>query len=117
MHLPGYQFCGPFSDVKSRLLKGQRGINKLDESCRIHDLQYFVLATPEERAVADLELNEKCVKIMQDTKSTIKEKMDAAIISAAMGIKNKLGMGPKKGNISGVYGPIFKISSSSERYH
>ncbi|CAK1599126.1 unnamed protein product [Parnassius mnemosyne] len=40
LHLPGYQFCGHGTKLQKRLLKGDRGINKLDEACMLHDIAY-----------------------------------------------------------------------------
>ena len=43
-HLPNYQFCGPGTKVFTRLSRGEKGINKLDEACRIHDIEYLKYA-------------------------------------------------------------------------
>lgn len=40
VHLPGYQFCGPGTEVEKRLARGDIGINALDKSCRKHDIVY-----------------------------------------------------------------------------
>jgi hypothetical protein len=40
-HLPGYKFCGPGTRVVTRLLRGDKGINELDEGCREHDISYL----------------------------------------------------------------------------
>jgi hypothetical protein len=38
-HLPGYNFCGPGTDVTRRLLEGVEPMNELDAACLIHDLE------------------------------------------------------------------------------
>ena len=93
IHIPSYSFCGPGTKLKDRLLAGQRGINKLDQACRIHDMSYALFKTPSERHVFDKELQEKAVKIMTSPKSTAKEKIDAGLVAAVMYGKRKLGLG------------------------
>ena len=44
LHLPRYQFCGPGTKAFTRLSRGDKGINKLDETCRIHDIEYLKYA-------------------------------------------------------------------------
>jgi len=39
-HIPSYNFCGPGTKLKQRLKRGDRGINQLDEACRVHDIAY-----------------------------------------------------------------------------
>lgn len=43
-HLPFYNFCGPGTKVVTRLNKGDTGINKLDNACKVHDVDYYVHA-------------------------------------------------------------------------
>ena len=40
VHVPGYQFCGPGTNLKKRLARGDKGINPLDSACRTHDIAY-----------------------------------------------------------------------------
>jgi hypothetical protein len=39
MHIPGYNFLGPGTQVEARVKRGDRGINALDEAARIHDIE------------------------------------------------------------------------------
>jgi hypothetical protein len=41
-HLPGYNFCGPGTQVAERLERGDLGVNDLDNGCRVHDVEYMV---------------------------------------------------------------------------
>jgi hypothetical protein len=41
-HIPGYNFCGPGTQVEARLRRGDKGVNKLDNACRVHDVEYMV---------------------------------------------------------------------------
>jgi hypothetical protein len=36
LHLPGYDYCGPFTKLDSRLARGDKPVNKLDASCQQH---------------------------------------------------------------------------------
>ena len=40
MHLPGYNYCGPFTILDKRLVRGDAAINKLDAGCQQHDIFY-----------------------------------------------------------------------------
>jgi len=40
-HIPGYNFCGPGTKLKQRLERGDRGINQLDEACRLVRLTQY----------------------------------------------------------------------------
>ena len=37
MHLPGYQYCGPFTKLEKRLKRGDPGINKDDKAFKKYD--------------------------------------------------------------------------------
>jgi hypothetical protein len=41
MHIPGYNFCGPGTDVEGRIMRGDNGVNELDMACRKHDVDYL----------------------------------------------------------------------------
>ncbi len=51
-HIPGYNFCGPGTQVEARLKRGDYGINDLDNACRVHDVEYMVHAD-NAKALAD----------------------------------------------------------------
>ncbi|KAK4871911.1 hypothetical protein RN001_016035 [Aquatica leii] len=57
LHIPGYNFCGPGTKLTKRLAKGDRGINKLDEACKEHDIAYNNYKNIESRHKADDALN------------------------------------------------------------
>lgn len=44
LQLPGYNFCGPGTDVLGNLLKSKDPVNELDQACQIHDMQYLKIA-------------------------------------------------------------------------
>ena len=54
--LPGlkkYNYCGSGTDLKKRLQRGDRGINRLDEVCKQHDIDYDNSDTLADKHVAD----------------------------------------------------------------
>ena len=40
IHLPGHNFTGPGTKLKERLARGDKGINRVDELARGHDIAY-----------------------------------------------------------------------------
>jgi hypothetical protein len=53
MHLPGYNYCGPFTKLEERLARGDEPINKLDAGCQQHDIFYRDHRDTKERHTAD----------------------------------------------------------------
>lgn len=96
LHIPGYKFCGPGTKLEKRILKGDTGINPLDEACKIHDIAYSQTKDLAERHKADKILEKSASKRLTSSDSPIGEKMAALGIKGAMKIKRKLGMGLKK---------------------
>ena len=39
-HWPGYQYMGPGTHLKTRLARGDPGINRLDKIAKQHDINY-----------------------------------------------------------------------------
>ena len=96
LHLPGYQYCGPGTKLNKRLARGDPGVNKLDAACKDHDISYSKSKDIEERHIADKILQEKAWERVTDKDSSIGEKASAYLITNAMKVKRKLGMGLKK---------------------
>lgn len=40
LRLPRYRFCGPYTKLKEKLARGERGLYELDEACRKHKIAY-----------------------------------------------------------------------------
>jgi len=96
MHLPGFNYCGPFTKLTKRLVRGDKGINKLDEACKRHDIFYNDYKDVKARHSADKELQEAAHEILFDPNSNLKERQDALIVKAGMKSKRFFGMGMKK---------------------
>lgn len=95
-HLPGYNFLGPGTKLRKRLARGDKGINKLDEAAKRHDIAYSKNKDVEKRHEADRELAEEAWNIVKDSDSSFGEKAAAWAVTNAMKAKVKLGSGLKK---------------------
>lgn len=96
-HLPGYQFCGPGTNLKKRLARGDLGINPLDSACKQHDIAYS--QNPEnieKRNEADKVLAEQAWQRVFAKDSSLGERAAAYSITNIMKAKSKLGMGMKR---------------------
>lgn len=93
MHLPGYNYCGPFTDLDRRLERGDQGINKLDEACKKHDIFYKNHKDTESRHIADKVLIKDAEKVFYSSDSSLKEKGEAFLVGNAIKLKTYFGMG------------------------
>src|SRR5829696_4689785 len=96
-HLPGYQYCGPgmrldiHLDENDRPLSGEEPINRVDQTCYRHDLDY-------RNAEEDLSKKHKAdrIKIQQlnlKTNPALRERLDRLLIKGIINSKLKLGVG------------------------
>jgi hypothetical protein len=95
LHLPGYQYCGPGTKLQKRLARGDPGINSLDRACREHDIAYSS-KDPQAREEADRILHQQSKEIYKNPSNSIGERANSWLVSKAMKIKTKLGMGVSK---------------------
>lgn len=95
LHLPGYQYCGPGTKLNKRLKRGDAGINGLDKACKEHDIAYNTYTSQFDRHIADKILAEKAWERVKSSDSGIVEKANAYIVTNAMKMKLKTGMGYK----------------------
>lgn len=96
LHLPGYNFCGPGTHLKTRLQRGDRGVNPLDEACREHDIAYSQQKDLSERHKADTLLANKAWERVRSSEASTGEKTAAWLVTNIMKAKRKFGMGAKK---------------------
>lgn len=99
MHLPKYQYCGPGTKLAERLARGDKGINKLDELCKEHDIAYATYKNSDERYVADKKLGSEAIKRVFSKDAKLGERAASLLVSAAMKAKTslaKLGKGLPK---------------------
>lgn len=98
-HVPGYQFCGPGTNLKKRLDRGDKGINLLDSACRDHDIAYSNSTDLDERHKADKILENRAWERVKAANSSKKERAVAYMVTNAMKAKQKMGMGCKNKSI------------------
>ncbi|KAF0747256.1 Uncharacterized protein FWK35_00024634 [Aphis craccivora] len=84
LHVPGYQYCEPGTNLKTRLARGDKGINALDSACKDHDIAYDHSSSIEDRNKADYILK-------QQAWDSLKEKAIAWGVTTAMKVKRKIG--------------------------
>lgn len=101
LHLPSYQFAGPGTRLSERLARGDKGINKLDEFCREHDIAYATHKDSSERRKADEKLGDEALKRVFSKDANFGERAASLLVSAAMKAKtglSKIGLGVSKLN-------------------
>lgn len=96
IHAPTYSYCGPGTRLRKRLARGDRGINKLDQGCREHDIAYSQHPDLENRRLADLELSRVAGERLRADDASLGERATAALVKAAMVLKRKVGAGVKR---------------------
>lgn len=94
LHAPGYNFCGPGTRLRERLLRGDKGVNPLDEACKRHDIAYHNNPTSlQERHRADLELAAAAESRLRDPNTPLGERLTSLAVNKIMKFKVKRGMG------------------------
>lgn len=96
LHLPGYRYCGPGTKLKERLDRGDPGINKLDEACKVHDIAYSNYSDTSRRSLADRVLAEKAWQRAKSSDASFGERTAALAVAAAMKTKRAVGGGRSK---------------------
>lgn len=96
LHLPGYQYCGPGTNLKLRLQRGDPGINKLDIACKDHDIAYANFSDNEKRRIADTVLANKAWERVKAHDSSLGERTAAWAVTNLMKVKSKIGAGKRQ---------------------
>lgn len=99
LHVPSYQYCGPGTNLKKRLARGDPGINPLDVACKAHDIAYSEQKESNERSKADEILQKEALKRAFSKDASLGEKVTALGVAAAMKAKRTLtgkGLSKKK---------------------
>lgn len=95
VHLPGYNYCGPGTKLQKRLLRGDRGVNKLDDACMQHDIAYAKHTDLPYRHKADLQLLNMAKQRLNSKDAGKGEKLSSWLVSKVMKTKLKTGAGIK----------------------
>lgn len=96
IHIPGYQYCGPGTQLEKRLARGDPGINKLDQACKRHDIAYTQLQSSKERRRADKDLISQAFPRVYSSDAKLSERAAALLVSGLMSAKvglSKIGLG------------------------
>ena len=93
LHLPGYNYCGPFTKLDKILGRGYKPTIKLDAGCQQHDIFYCDHKYTKERHVADEELENIAAERMHASDASVREKIEAAMVRTGMKTNRFLGMG------------------------
>ena len=104
LHVPGYSYCGPGTDLKKRLARGDKGVNKLDEACKAHDIAYSKYSDSGHHRLADRQLANSAWARVKASDASLGEKAAAWAVTTAMNAKAKLGGGGRR-----------KVSGSGKR--
>lgn len=116
MHIPGYQYCGPGTNLEKRLERGDLGVNPLDHACRNHDIAYSYSKDTNVRRLADQELASKAWERMKSGDASFGEKSAALTVAGLMKLKSgveKIGGGLSYENVLG--NAIQEASSSVKK--
>lgn len=114
LHLPGYRFCGPGTQLRERLARGDVGVNPLDEACKQHDIAYSQNTNLEKRHEADRVLAKTAWNLAKKSPS-LKERVAAASIAGVMKAKTKLGLGVGGGKKKRIRGRSVTLRSVMSR--
>lgn len=87
IHLWGYRYCGPNTDLAQRLSSNMPGINELDCACKEHDIAYSESSEHKWRCNADKLLILKAIHRTYAKDSRIGERLAALLVSMLISIK------------------------------
>lgn len=96
LHLPGYNYCGPGTKLSERIKREDKGVNKLDEYCKQHDIAYMKSQNLVDRHRADKILMKMAKKRARSSHASAGEKLAANLVNKSMLIKVANGSGLKK---------------------
>lgn len=95
LHLPSYQYCGPGTKLKKRLVRNDPGINELDRACKQHDIAYSQSTDVAARNRADHILASKAWQRFKSKDAGLGERAAALGVSGVMKAKAAMGAGMK----------------------
>ena len=84
--LKKYQFCCPNTRLDERLSRGDEGINRLNQACKQHDIDYSNSKTLADKHKAD-QKNDRCHRTISN------QSLTERAIKNTMRLKKRLGLG------------------------
>jgi len=91
--LQKYSYCGPGTRYEQRTKEGYKGINELDNMCKLHDQFYNEYTDTKTRNIIDIALAHGAEKIARNQNYDNPQRKDANFISGIMRNKARFGMG------------------------
>lgn len=88
MHIPGYNFCGPGTNVWRRLRENVESIDELDRACKRHDLvteprgPYTSKGVPRKLRAADKRLRDTALRLSMPWSKYPKKDTARAVVFA-----------------------------------
>ena len=93
LHIPGYNYCGPGTKLDQRLSRGDKPVNRVDEVCMFHDMDYQTAGTDSAKIKA---ADQKMLRRLDQIQNpTIAERLGRTIASTGIKTKQLLGSGAK----------------------
>ena len=93
---PKYSYCGPGTKYTQRNNEGYKGINKLDQKCKLHDQFYSEYSDTKLRNMSDVALAKVAKELARDPSLSDIERSDADLVSNLLNVKAIVGLGLKK---------------------
>jgi len=84
LHLPGHNFTGPGTQLRKRLNRGDKPINRVDRISMEHDMAY---AAGVNEGVADRRYVKQALGIALNRKSSPRERAEAVFVGSVIGAK------------------------------
>jgi hypothetical protein len=86
-HIPGYNYCGPGTQVYQRISRGDLPINELDMACQFHDVDYMRFDGDNEKLMkSDKLLIDKAKKIIDKCDSILSKSNVISSVLSKIGI-------------------------------
>lgn len=85
--ISGYNYCGPNTDLRTRLARGEVGVNELDCACMEHDIAYAESNDLNSRCIADKVLILRAIRRVYAKDSQIGERFAALLVSWLISVK------------------------------
>lgn len=89
--LKKYNYYGPGTNLDKRLARGDQGINRLDDVCKKHDIDYDNADTLADKHIVDL-------KMIGAIEQFPNQNLTECGVQNLMKVKKKLGLGAKSEN-------------------
>lgn len=87
IHIKGYSYCGPNTNLDIHIAQGEAGVNELDYACKEHDIVYADSEDFKMRYNADKILVLKAIRRVIAKDAQIGERFSALVVSSFISMK------------------------------